>query len=229
MKINKKQKELIKIFIFLFLLSFVVVNWNNVSWIFNYREVSGLMYDFFNPYQESDILVKANKKSNVNNPEIILASQPENDKIYPYTDKENFLEIPSIAVIAPLVIGENTDKAILEQNLNKGVVYYPGSVLPKDNGQIVILGHSSPPNWPRIKYDWVFTNINNLNLGDQIILYFNNRKYVYSVKEKNIIKPGQDAGTSRLTGKNNILTLISCWPPGKNYQRIAVTAELLNP
>ena len=218
---NSKQKELVKIFIFLFLLSFILINWNDVSWIFNYREIYGLVDDFFNPYPDTArALVGMNNHTAANTTQI-------NKIIYAYSDKSNSIEIPTINISAPVVIGESADNTILEENLNRGPVYYPGSVLPGENGQIVILGHSAPPNWPHIKYDWVFSDIEKLNSGDKIILYFNNTKYIYIVKTKNIIKAGQDIGNVGLSGTNNILTIISCWPPGKNYQRITVSAELM--
>jgi len=222
---NKKQKDLVKIFTLIFVLVFFVMNWNDLSWIFNYRAVSGLAYDFFNPYPDSRFLVASNNQVPLQQP-VILKNAPEKiKKIYPYSDKENSLEIPALKVVAPLMIGQSTDTAALEKDLNKGVVYYPGSVLPREVGHIVILGHSAPPNWPRIKYDWVFSEINNLNVGDEITLHFNNRKYIYRVKEKAIVAPGQDVQPAGLS-ENNVLTIISCWPPGKNYKRIAVSAQL---
>ena len=54
----------------------------------------------------------------------------------------------------------------------------------------------------------------------------NNRQYTYTVRQKTIIKRGADVPSSVLDADKNVLTLISCWPPGKDYQRIAVTAEL---
>jgi len=223
MTINKKQKELIKAYIFIFILMFTIINWDNVSWMFNYREVSGLVHQFFSPYEDSELLVAA---STVKIPPRQSVIAVETQKTYPYSQKDNSIEIPALALVTPLVIGQNTNVADLEKDLDKGAVYYPGSVLPGENGQIVVLGHSAPPNWPHIKHDWVFSEINNLNAGDLIYMYFNNRQYSYKVTEKMIIKRGQEVGGNGLTGKNNILTLVSCWPPGKDYQRIAVYAEL---
>jgi LPXTG-site transpeptidase (sortase) family protein len=88
------------------------------------------------------------------------------------------------------------------------------------------LGHSAPPGWPNIKYDWVFTNLDKLAPGDTILIDLNNKQYKYVVKSKTIIKRGADVPTDGLAANNNVLTLISCWPPGKDYQRIAVVSEL---
>jgi LPXTG-site transpeptidase (sortase) family protein len=230
MKINKKQKELIVIFVGIFLFTFVILNWDQVSWMFNYQEVSGLAYDFFNPYQSSDLLASANSTQAPHNQNALVATQPVvAAAVYPYSDKSNSLEIPALNVATPVVIGESTDKTVLEHDLDKGAVYYPGSVLPAEKGQIVILGHSAPPNWPHIKHDYIFSDINNLTIGDQIILYFNNTQYTYLVTQKNIIAQGQDISSVAVSSNNNDLTLVSCWPPGKNYKRITVTAELQKP
>ncbi len=225
---NKNQKDLIKIFIFIFILSFILINWNDVSWLFNYRAIEGLTYDFFHPYKDSKLLVSeiimpVNVPANESNS--VLA---QGLKVYPYANKDNSIEIPSLSITAPIVIGQSTDNIVLSKDLDKGAVYYPGSVLPGQEGQIVILGHSSPPNWPHIKYDWVFTDINNLKMGDKVILYFNNHQYTYKVRSKIIINPGQDVQQASLSDKSNILVLVSCWPPGKDYKRIAVETELIN-
>ena len=98
------------------------------------------------------------------------------------------------------------------------------SVYPGQTGQIVILGHSAPPGWPKIKHDWVFTDLQKLSPGDKVMVDVNNKQFTYVVKQKTIIKRGADVPTD--TSSVNSLTLISCWPPGKDYQRIAVQADL---
>ncbi|OGZ72901.1 MAG: hypothetical protein A2908_00010 [Candidatus Staskawiczbacteria bacterium RIFCSPLOWO2_01_FULL_38_12b] len=191
----------------IFLFSYIIINWNTVSWIFNYREINGLMYDFFNPYQNSNLLANAAGGTKYNS---------------------NYsLVIPSIGLVTNVVISKSTSAKILENDLDYGAVYYPGSVAPGQNGQIVILGHSAPPGWPYIKHDWIFSDIEELVTGDTIVFNYNNKKYTYRVLEKKIIQKGQSVGQSELSKNNNILTLVSCWPPGENYQRIAVTATLV--
>lgn len=230
-KLNKKQWELVKVYIFIFTLLFIAVNWDSVSWMFSYHEISGIVYDFFNPYPDSKLLVSA---SDIRLPAIqtaeaatVAPSAPAQPvKTYPYSTKDNSLEIPAIGIETALVIGENTDVPTLERDLDKGAVIYPGSVSPGQNGQMVVLGHSAPPGWPHIKHDWVFSDVQKLKPGDEITMYFNNRQYVYKVTDTKIIKRGQEVGGDGLTGKNNILTIVSCWPPGKDYQRIAVYAQL---
>jgi len=214
-------KKTLKIAVFVYLLSFLVINWNDVSWIFNYREISGILGDFFNPYPSIDAKTIQVAYFNSNQTASAIAGVKTN-----YTSKQNTIEIPKILISAPIIFSVNPEKGSLEKDLNLGVVYYPGSVLPGQVGQIVILGHSAPPGWPKTRYEWVFSDIDKLTTGDIILINLNNKQYTYVVKQKSIIKKGADIPSSGFNANDNILTLISCWPPGKDYQRITVQAEL---
>jgi len=222
--VNKEQKKILKVFIMIYMISFTVVNWNDISWIFNYRAVSGLLYDFFTPYQS----VSSYSIPNIfiNNSAEYTATNNEQKIEYPYSVKTNTLEIPSIGISTPVILPQDSSIKAITKDLDKGAVYYPGSVLPGQTGQIVVLGHSAPPNWPKIKYDWIFSDLNNLKFGDSIHLYIDNREYTYYVREKKIIEKGQEITPTPLVDGGNTLVLVSCWPPGKNFQRMTVQAEL---
>lgn len=225
---KQQAKKIFKIAILIYLMGFLVVNWNDVSWIFNYKEMAGLVSDFFNPYPSIDaagvdVYFYPNHSA-------VAVAQPtvvKTAKIN-YTDKQNTLEVPKISISVPIIFADSTSKDSLTKNLDLGVVYYPGSVYPGQIGQIVILGHSAPPGWPHIKHDWAFTDLDKLSPGDTILIDLNNKQYTYIVKQKDIIKRGADVPTDGSVINSNVLTLVSCWPPGKDYQRIAVTAELLD-
>jgi sortase A len=224
---RKQAKKILKTAVLIYLASFLIINWNDVSWIFNYQEVSGLVSDFFNPYPSIDAATM-DAYFYPNHSQAVTASQPIKNVEASYTDKQSTLEIPKISLSVPIVFATSTDKTSLAKDLDLGVTYYPGSVYPGQAGQIVILGHSAPPGWPTIKHDWVFTNLDKLKSGDTILIDLNNKQYTYIVQQETIIKRGADIPTATLTGNNNVLTLISCWPPGKDYQRITVQAELQN-
>jgi len=224
---KKKLKRVAKVFIALYLLSFFIINWNDVSWIFNYRAVSGLVDDFFTPYQntQASTVDSTFYPNHVVEPSTIKIEEKPQVK-FTYSDKNNVLEIPKIGISVPIIFSQNTDQSSLLKDLDKGVIYYPGSVLPGQNGQTVILGHSAPPNWPKIKHDWVFSELDSLEIGDQIIIYVDYKKYTYTVRQKNILKRGQDITPLSLAQEGNYLALVSCWPPGKDLQRITVQAEI---
>ncbi len=236
---RKNIKKILKAAVMIYLASFLIINWNDVSWVFNYKEVSGLVNAFFNPYPSIDastidVYFYPNHSLPVQAGQNVavaikpgIAPAPVKEVKTSYTDKQNMLEVPKIGISVPIIFAESADKDSLMKNLDLGVVYYPGSVYPGQAGQIVILGHSAPTGWPKIKHDWVFTDLEKLTPGDEIMIDLNGKQYKYLVKQKTIIKRGADVPTDTSGANNSVLTLISCWPPGKDYQRIAVAAELV--
>ena len=189
--------------------------------------MSGLVSDFFNPYPSigaNTINAYFYPNHSQNNPVVELVDSVKTV----YTDKQNTLEIPKISISVPIVFSTSAEISALEKDLDSGVVYYPGSVYPGQIGQIVVLGHSAPPGWPKVKHDWVFTDLDKLSPGDTVLIDLNNKQYTYIVKQKTIIERGEEAPQDGLSADKNVLTLISCWPPGKDYQRIAVQAILLD-
>jgi LPXTG-site transpeptidase (sortase) family protein len=211
-------KKLWKFFIILFLVILVIFNWNEVSWIFNYRAVSGLLSDFFKGSDKE--IQKIDQYDYYEGEEDKSSSSP----FVAIRVKEDSLEIPKIEVSAPLIFVEDRDKVY--KTLDNGVVHYPDSVLPGEKGQTIILGHSAPPNWPDIKYDDVFSRLNELEEGDEVFIYFDHREYVYSVIKKIFLEKGEEIPENALTNSDNMLVLISCWPPGKDIRRIAVEAAI---
>lgn len=223
---DKKQLlKTAKIVALIYLVSFFIINWNDVSWIFNYKEMSGLIDDFFNPYPSIDASsINAYFYPNHSQSGQGVAQALKEVKTA-YTEKQNTLEIPKLSISVPIIFSNSADKTSLTKDLDSGVVYYPGSVYPGQTGQIIILGHSAPAGWPKVKHDWVFSNLDQLTPGDIILIDLNNKQYTYIVKQKTIISRGAEVPLEG-SANNNVLTLISCWPPGKDYQRIAVQAEL---
>jgi sortase (surface protein transpeptidase) len=90
----------------------------------------------------------------------------------------------------------------------------------------VILGHSAPSGWPKINYDWVFSRLNGLSDGDEIFVFFDQKKYNYRVVEKIFLSKGGEIPDYDPTNQKSILIMLSCWPPGVDLKRIAVQAEL---
>jgi len=142
-------------------------------------------------------------------------------------EKEDSIEIPKIEIEAPLVLIEGSENKDFKEVLDRGVVLHPQSVLPGEKGKILILGHSAPPGWPKINYDWVFSRLNELEPGDQIYINFQKRRYSYNVSQKIFLEKGEEI-PKNLTNSLSMLYLISCWPPGRDFRRIAIEAESTN-
>lgn len=225
---NKQKLKIIKLFVLLYVASFLIFNWSDISWLFNYKVMDEMISDFFNPYPSIDASsIEPYFYPNHSQGVPSGSGQTLKQAKTTYTEKQNILEIPKISASVPIIFSKSADKTSLAKDLRMGVVYYPGSVYPGQIGQIVILGHSAPLNWPQENHHWEFSRLNELNPGDTVFIDFNNKQYTYIVKRKTIIQRGENIVTDGLTADSNVLTLVSCWPPGKDYQRIAVQAVLL--
>jgi LPXTG-site transpeptidase (sortase) family protein len=197
------KRTLLRYFFLFFFLSFLILNWSKISWIFypNYLFRTISFYLFEKPKFEQRLETRKD--------EVIL-------------QKEDSLGIPRIQISVPLIFVNSETE--VPKALDRGVVLWPGSAKPGEKGETIILGHSAPKNWPKIKYDWVFTDIGQLEKGDKVLIYFQNKKFQYSVIQKIFLKKGQEI--PEIKKDKNFLILISCWPPGKDLKRIAVISEL---
>jgi LPXTG-site transpeptidase (sortase) family protein len=111
------------------------------------------------------------------------------------------------------------------QELEKGIIKYPGSANPWSEGNSFIFGHSSNYPWAKGDYNDVFALLNELQIWDEIIVFFKQRKYVYVVREKSIVKPGHVSSLGETPHKKQ-LTLMTCWPLGTTLNRLLVITEL---
>ena len=140
------------------------------------------------------------------------------------------LVIDKIGVSAPVVFGTSTDLKSIYSDLEKGVVHYATSPKPGENGASVILGHSSAYPWYKGAYGNVFALLGKLQVGDAFYVeYADGQRFNYVVKQSIIFKPlTEDPRLVQIENTNKpILVLITCWPIGTNYKRIAVEAQLI--
>lgn len=141
------------------------------------------------------------------------------------------LVIDQIGVNAPIIFNVPDDNDIIYKRLEDGVVQYSVSAKPGMPGTGLILGHSSAYPWYKGKYGAVFALLNKLKPGDRFyVQYSDNRMFVYEMKEAVVFNPFKDDGRlaalEGMPGKN--LILISCYPVGTNYLRIAVRAQQID-
>lgn len=140
------------------------------------------------------------------------------------------LVIKKIGVYAPMVFGVSNKNAGVFKNLEKGVVHYSDTPKPGMEGTSIILGHSSAYPWYRGKYGSVFALLDKLRPGDKFsVQYGDGRVFNFTVKQSIIFSPfASDSRLAEMEKTNgSYLILISCWPIGTNYKRIAVQAELI--
>ena len=138
------------------------------------------------------------------------------------------INIPKLGVVAPLVWSRSPDN--FDDDLNRGVIHYPGTSLPGQVGVSYISGHSSNYPWVRSDYSYVFTQINKLEAGDEFFLtvYQADGEKItlrYVVFEKNRYTPEDQAQFISDTN-DSIVNLSTCWPLGSLAERYVVSARL---
>lgn len=141
------------------------------------------------------------------------------------------LVIDSIGIDAPIVFDVPSDNDSIYKNLTRGVVHYGASAKPGQTGVAVVLGHSSAYPWYKGDYGSVFALLGKLKPGDKFyVQYEDGRLFIYTVKQSVVFNPfAPDDRLGQIeTSQGSSLVLISCWPVGTNYRRIAVQAETID-
>ena len=123
------------------------------------------------------------------------------------------IQIPAINIDAPIVQGDGWEQ------LKKGVGQNVSSVNPGQNGNVILSAHNDV-------YGELFRFLDKLQPGDQVILYSQQRQYVYVVDRTALVEP--TAVEVMASTGNPTVTLISCYPYLVDKQRIVVFARLQN-
>jgi sortase A len=143
-------------------------------------------------------------------------------------DPEPKIVIPKINVDVPVIYPDSTDEKTIQANLENGVVHYATTPVPGQNGNVVIVGHSSNNFLNKGKYKFAFVLLNRLEVGDLFYLTYNGKRYVYKVYERKIVKPTEVAVLGD-TGRPATATIITCDPPGTNTNRLVIVADQISP
>ncbi|HSW47681.1 MAG TPA: sortase [Candidatus Saccharimonadales bacterium] len=141
-------------------------------------------------------------------------------------DTQFSITIPKIgasAKVYPNVDPANPTEFL--QVLQKGIAHAKGSVFPGFNGNVYLFAHSTDNWWNVGRYNAVFYLLKNLNTGDPIIVFFENRRYEYVVSQTLIIDPNDVSHLNRAQTGEQQLVLQTCWPPGTTWKRLIVIAK----
>lgn len=132
------------------------------------------------------------------------------------SDILGYIAIPKIDVKLPIYNGAS------EKNMAKGATYLANTSLPVggDNTNCVIAAHT------RYKGIHMFKRITELEIGDEIYITNLWETLVYKVVETKVIDPIDSQNIYIKTGRS-LVTLSTCHPYPKNYQRYLVYAELI--
>ena len=123
------------------------------------------------------------------------------------------IQIPAIKIDAPIVQGDGWEQ------LKKGVAQNINSVNPGQNGNVILSAHNDV-------YGELFRYLDKLAPGDQVVLYTQQRQFVYVVDRTAIVEP--TAVEVMASTGSPTTTLISCYPYLVDKKRIVVFARLQN-
>jgi sortase A len=128
---------------------------------------------------------------------------------------------PAVRIVIPRI---EVDSIVVElaglddlENLNKGPGHIPGTAWPGEPGNVVISGH-------RTTYGAPFNRLDELEPGDEIVIYTASGRFVYAVSETLVVVP-TDLSVLDQSGETR-LTLTSCHPEFRASNRIVVVAPL---
>ncbi len=151
-----------------------------------------------------------------------------NDGVAPTSTPE--VIIPKINVEIPVNYDEtSTDEATIENDLESGIVHYPTTSTPGQNGNAAFFGHSSNNIFNKGKYKFAFVLLHTLIPGDTFYLTNNGKVFVYKVISKTVVPPSDVSVLNPVAGQAATATLITCDPPGTSLNRLIIVGEQVSP
>lgn len=154
--------------------------------------------------------------------------QPQIRQLVPQ-DKGFGIVIPKINVNASVFpdVDPNNPKEFLPV-LKKGVAHAKGSAFPDEEGNVFLFAHSSDSFYNIGRYNAIFYLIGKLNDGDEVDVFYKNKRYEYEVIAKGVVEPlGIKPYLDKTISKDdeNTITLQTCYPPGTTLKRLVVIAK----
>ncbi len=232
--------EFVSVTAVIFTVLFFIINFDSYSRLFTTKldQIRGLINQ--NPYTQQEMealktassegqkplpIVNTTQATKKQVPELILSIAPPDDRILIPRIGQN---VPIIRVPADELLKRNWSalEKQIQEALRYGVVHFPGTAMPGDKGNVVVTGHSSYFPWDPGRFKDVFALLHQVDVGDHVIVYHEQKKYEYEVYEKKVVKPSQvDVLTQN--GEDR-LTLITCTPVGTDLNRLVLFASPVN-
>lgn len=179
-----------------------------------------LMFGFFNEYVIAPFVQPSRK---VTAAPIIVSTSTD-------TNATPTVMVPKINIQIPIDFGvKSIDEATIQASLNGGVVHYPSTALPGQNGNGAYFGHSSQNIFNNGKYKFAFVLLHQVTTGDIFYITYQGKRYVYQVFAKEIVPPTQVSVLNDTKGRQATAVLITCDPPGFSTNRLVVWGEQISP
>ncbi len=109
--------------------------------------------------------------------------------------------------------------------LAEGIAQAKGTTNPGEDGNMFLFSHSTDAPWNIARYNAIFYLLRELEAGDRVIVFYQNRRYDYIVFDKTTA-PATDISFLINRYDRPVLTLQTCDPPGTVLNRLIVRAKL---
>lgn len=153
-----------------------------------------------------------------------VLSGPKEQVLVP-KDTEFSIVIPKIGASAKIYPNVDPEKeSEFLPVLQDGIAHAKGTVFPGMPGNTYLFAHSTDSWWNVGRYNAVFYLLKDLEPGDDIIVFFEGRRFNYVVTDKHVSDADDVSYLRDSHGDKEQLILQTCWPPGTTFQRIFVTA-----
>ena len=163
-----------------------------------------------------DIIQNDLTKASLWFPDLEVKQRAQNINVREYS-----LSLPKLNI-------ENAKVKVGGEDLTKSLIQFVPTSLPGENGNVVILGHSTLPQLYNIKdYKTIFTYLPSLKEGDKIEIKLEDQVFEYEVFDITVVKPSE-VSVLKQNFSNSYLTLITCVPPGTYWNRLIVKARIVD-
>lgn len=155
----------------------------------------------------------------------LLGREDPNLKILQPKDPNFSIIVEKIGADAPIIANvDPTNKDIYNAALRKGVAHSLGTSFPGQPGVTYLFAHSTDSIFSVPRFNAIFYLLNEIEVGERIVIYFNNKRFDYIVQETLITEP-EDVSYFTMQTEEQILVLQTCYPPGTTWKRLLVIAK----
>lgn len=137
------------------------------------------------------------------------------------------LDIPANNISVPL--NWTQDVRNFDADLKKGVVHYPGTVMPGEIGTSYISGHSSGYLWDNSPYKQIFAILGQVKDGTSFTITVTKKDGKQTIYHYVVERRGEFAADDQAQFVNtadSIVALSTCWPVGTTARRLVLFAKL---
>lgn len=168
-------------------------------------------------------LAKEQTKRSVSFSDLLTGSK---EKTLSPIDTEFSIVIPKIGATSKVIANvDPSDENKFLPALLQGVAHAQGSVFPGLAGNIYLFAHSADNFWDAGRYNAVFYLLKDLQKGDEIVIFYQGKRYNYFVTGSRIVDPSDVSFITNAQTGNEQLILQTCWPPGTTWKRLLVFAR----